>query len=139
MTARELTRELVTRAAYAPVAASVDGAALAAHAASEGACRDLSRSLGMSGFKALLTRALRQAELRHPLLRGVRVRSEGDPVLDGISELLAEHGPVAVAAALEAALEEMLGLLGRLIGDDMVARLLAQATRVGTHDDRNAT
>ncbi|MEP6991496.1 MAG: hypothetical protein ABJA80_11260 [bacterium] len=139
MTAHELTRELVARASYAPSASSVDGAALAAHAACEGACRDLSRSLGVSGFRALLTRALQQAEVRHGLLRDVRVRADGDPCLAGISELLAEHGPVDVAAALEAALEEMLSLLGRLIGDDMVARLIGQASRVGTRDDRNAT
>jgi hypothetical protein len=38
------------------------------------------------------------------------------------------HGAAAAAAGLEAALETLVGLLGRLIGEDMAAQLIEAST-----------
>ncbi|MEO8336024.1 MAG: hypothetical protein ABI664_13685 [bacterium] len=130
LSAQELSRRLITNAAFALGAGALGAGALgagalgAALAASEAACRELARSLGGAGFNALLTRALLQAEAEHPLLKDIHVGHSGEPILGGAAEIVAAHGPAAVAAALEAMLAIMFGLLGRLIGDDMVPRLV---------------
>ena len=117
-----LARRLIARAALEPN--GVENEAYAARAAGERASRVLSRSLGPSGFNAMLARALAQAEVGHPLLKDLRVAPLSEPILLEISGLITAHGAPAVAAALEAALEVMFGLLGRLIGEDMVVRLV---------------
>ena len=122
--ARELTRRLVTR-----VAVESDGpdtGAYAVQAACEATYRELTRRLGPAGSHALLTRALAQALAEYPFLQGVRVGRQTDPTLDGMTAIVEAYGAPAVAAGLEAMLEKLLGLLGRLIGDDMVARLVEQ-------------
>lgn len=133
--AQELTRRLVANAAAETGADGSAGAA--AHTASERACRDLSRSLGVAGFNALLTRALMQAETEHPLLKDIHVGHNAEPVLGGVAELVAAHGPASVAAALEAMLAAIFGLLGRLIGDDMVPRLVERKEPNGTHAEKD--
>jgi hypothetical protein len=134
--AQELTRRLVARVASENGAAG--DSALASRTACERACRDLGRSLGAAGFNALLTRALAQAEAEHPLLAGVRIGRAGEPVLGGLDELIAQNGAPAVDAGLECMLATMLGLLGRLIGDDMVPRLLEHETPDQMHDHKDA-
>jgi hypothetical protein len=54
-----------------------------------------------------------------------------------MTAIVEAYGAPAVAAGLEAVLERLLGLLGRLIGDDMVARLVEQSAIVGTKDDED--
>jgi hypothetical protein len=130
--AQELTRRLVAKAA-----AENGAAGATAHAyqiASERACRELSRSLGAAGFNALLTRSLALAEADYPLLKGVRVGRSGETMLGGLDDLVAQNGAPNVDAALECMLATMLGLLGRLIGDDMVPRLLERIVPVDTPD-----
>ncbi|MDB4892946.1 MAG: hypothetical protein JWL61_4801 [Gemmatimonadetes bacterium] len=130
--ALELTRRLVANAAAQNGATGVN--ARASHIASERACRDLSRSLGVAGFTALLTRALSQAELDHPLLKGIHLGHGSEPVLNGLDDLVAQHGGSKVDAGLESMLATMFGLLGRLIGEDMVPRLLERVAPIETHD-----
>ena len=79
LSARALTRRLIVRAS-ARLDAS-DNGMLAVHAASERACLELSRSLGPTGFKELLTRALAQEGAEHPLLKDVRIGGPPQPVL----------------------------------------------------------
>lgn len=134
--ARELTRLLVARASTHGDASN--GAAHAVYVASESACRELSRSLGATGFNALLTRALAQTELVHPILKQIRIGRPTEPVLGGIDALVETHGDSAVVAGLEAMLETLFGLLGRLIGDDMVPRLVEPRGLVGTTDAEDA-
>ena len=110
---RALARRLIARAALEPNGR--ENEAYAARAACDGAARGLSRCLGSSGFVAMLTRGLAQAEVEHPLLKELRVAPRSEPILLEISGLIILHGAPAVAAALEAALEGMFGLLGRLI------------------------
>lgn len=107
---------------------------LPVHAACERACVNLSRSLGASGFSALITRALVQAQGEHPILSEISLGRPPRPVLGDITRLASVHGAPAVTAGLEAILESMVGLLGRLIGMDVVARLLEHTPSVETHD-----
>ena len=73
----------------------------------------------------LLTRAVAEAREEHPLLKDIRV-GQDDPVLDGVEGAVEAHGAPAVTAALESVLVTLLSLLGRLVGDDMAARLVEQ-------------
>ena len=129
---RALARRLIARAALEPN--GMESEAYAARAACESAARLLSRCLGPSGFIAMLTRALAQAEVEHPLLKELRAAPRSEPILFEISGLITLHGAPAVAAALEAALEGMFGLLGRLIGEDMVVRLVERNPTRGTQE-----
>ena len=113
-----------------PSTSGPDSAALAVQAACERTYRELTRTAWPKWVRALLTRALAQAQAEHPLLKEIRVGRGG---LDGVTAAVQAHGAPAVAAALEAVLETLLDLLGRLIGDDMVARLVEQSA-----PDRNA-
>jgi hypothetical protein len=104
-----------------------EGTAVAAGVACERICRTLARTLGAIGSRALLTRALSQARAEHPALQDLSISAKADVALDGISLAAAAHGEPAVVAGLETVLSELLALLGRLIGKDMVARLVAQS------------
>lgn len=136
LSARDVTQRLLLRAT-----ASGDSAQphVAATVACESACRELSRSLGASGFNALLTRALAQAEREHPLLKGLRAGRPPEVFLGGITTLVQQHGSTAVGAGLMSVLEEMISLLGRLIGVEMVARLVERRSPDETHDGEEVT
>ena len=47
----------------------------------------------------------------------------------GVGEMVETHGASAVAAGLESLLATVLALLGRLIGEDITAQILAHPTR----------
>src|ERR1700737_3310577 len=124
LNARELTSRLLARA---PTRSDPrDSNDLVVHVTCERTYRALTRSLGPAGSQALLTRALTLAQGQHPILRQLRVGSPPGAALDGVADLIQAHGATAVAAGLEAVLETLLGLLGRLIGNDMVAQLVEQ-------------
>ncbi|MEO8621033.1 MAG: hypothetical protein ABI625_08200 [bacterium] len=139
----ELTRRILAHASVMgdapdgvlPIGGTSDGIALAILGASERVCQSLYRTLGSSGFNALLTRALAQAEVDHPLLAEIRVRVNSKHILGDMTSLVRTHGAPAVAAALEETLEKMFTVLGRLIGDDMVARLVDHGSPTNTHDE----
>ncbi|CAN5123532.1 hypothetical protein BH09GEM1_BH09GEM1_12940 [soil metagenome] len=133
--ARELTRRLVQREAWQRDVPVDD--AFAVLTAGERACRELSRSLGAPGFNALLTRALHNAQAEFPFLAGVRVDPASPHVLGGVPELVQSHGAAPVAAALTASLVSMFTMLGLLIGDDMVARLVERDSPASPHDDED--
>jgi hypothetical protein len=128
---QELTRRLVARASTG--SEGPDASALAVLAACERTHRELTRRLGQTGSNALLTRALAQARTGHPVLKAIRIGSNAKSSLDGVAEALKVHGVSQVAAGLETTLEKLLDLLSRLIGDDMVVRLVGQST-----DNENA-
>ena len=137
LSARELTRRLVARAAAQGGAA--DSVALAVHAAVEHTYHELARSVGAAGSRALLVRAVAQAQVEHPLLKELRIGRDSEPGVDGVGDLVQAKGAAAVSAGLEALLEAVLGLLGRLVGDEMVPRLVDYSTLVGMHDDGELT
>ena len=133
---RDLTRRLVSRAAAGCTGPDAD--ALAAASACELACAELSLSLGPPGFEALLRRALVEAEPEFPFLASLRLKRHGEHILDDVARLTQDVGAARVAKALETVLESMFAALGRLIGDDLVARLVERDMPVATQDDGSA-
>jgi hypothetical protein len=79
----------------------------------------LVRLIGVEGFRALLTRAQREA----PWLAAVTVTAEG--ALVGFSEAAHGQDPAAVTAGGQALLAHFLGLLHTFIGETLTLRLLA--------------
>lgn len=69
-------------------------------------------------------RALAEAHADHPSLRSLRATASPDPVLEGLEASVRAHGAEAVAAGLTSSLVALFELLGRLIGEDMTARLV---------------
>ena len=95
--------------------------------------------MGFDGCHALFTRALAQARVEHPALSSIALRVRSDPYVYGVAESIAAHGDEQVAAALEAMLIYVVDLLGRIIGDDMAAKLIEQSivsTRGASNSDR---
>src|SRR5687768_6194120 len=99
----------------------------AARAACDNLYWELSRWVGFDGCHALFTRALATTRIDHPPLNNIALRLRSDPYLDGIRESIATHGDERVAAALEAMLMHVVDLLGRIIGEDMAAKLIEQS------------
>ncbi len=129
--ARALTRRLISRAGNGKTESDAQIPAILA--ACELACEELSLSLGAPGFNVLLRRALALNAGAHPALNDLRVNSNAQPVFGDVPALVEKHGPEAVAAGLAAALESIFTLLGRLIGDDLVARLVEPDTMAKMH------
>ena len=132
---QELARQLVARAERK--GAAQRSAALTAFSACEVTYRALARSIGGAGANALLARARAQTLKTHPVLREIRIDQGEDDGLSGINAVIEKHGSSDSAAGLEALLEVLLTLLGRFVGTDLVARLVAQSTTIGTreHED----
>lgn len=130
--AHELTQRLVLRASTGRN--GPEASVLAVQSACEFACAELSLSLGPPGFYALLKRALVQAEPEYPFLKNVRVNRHTSPVFDGLGPLVEENGAAQVASALESVLDLMFTALGRLIGEDLVERLVEREVTVATPD-----
>jgi hypothetical protein len=86
-----------------------------------GALRD---TMGEEGCDALLARALARAEAEHPTLITIRRVNGSSLHLEGITAGIEAHGVPAVAAANEALLAALVEILVRLIGEDMVMRLI---------------
>ena len=119
------------REAPDPLAASVQlGRQLAA---------ELSRWFGPFGYHALLTRALADARVDHPVLRGVHVGAPPAPELDGLADAARAHGAGAAVAGVEAVLASLIDLLGRLIGDDLAVTLIDRTILAMAPDGGNAT
>lgn len=117
--ARDLAERLVAReAGTAP-----DGAS-AAYAAWQRAHAALARWLGATGTHALATRALTEAHPDHPSLGSLQVALPPDPIFQGLEASVRTHGAEAVAVGLTSSLAELFELLGRLVGEDMTARLV---------------
>jgi hypothetical protein len=78
----------------------------------------LSKLVGVAGFHALLARALSQAKLKAPSLKGVRTKPDG--TLEGLSEVSRQNR----AIALEDLLVQLLGLLIAFIGEELTTQLM---------------
>jgi hypothetical protein len=79
----------------------------------------LNRWFGPFGYHALITRSLAEAAMTHPALVKVRVRSELDPIVEGLADAAIVYGSDAVRNATVAVLTALIGLLSRLVGEDM--------------------
>jgi hypothetical protein len=80
--------------------------------------------LGSDGFRMLLARALKRAQVEHELLRAVRAEREGEAPLVGLREAARARSAAEVEAALESTVVELLGLIARFLGPDMAVRLV---------------
>jgi hypothetical protein len=83
----------------------------------------LGRWIGAEGYGALLKRALEQARVEHPALGGLSCLG-GDGLLT--TAAVRAHGAGEVAAGFVALVAGLIELLGRIIGDEMALRLVAQ-------------
>lgn len=94
----------------------------------EDRCRRLTVSLrdalGPDGCSALLTRALTECEPKHPVLKHMRGADGREVQLDGVSAAIGLYGSEAAEAGIDALLTSLVGILGKLIGEDMALRLL---------------
>jgi hypothetical protein len=127
MTSRLIAREPGSRD-------TPDATVAAAQAACERLNRELSRWVGANGSLALFTRALAEARAAHPVLAAIRVRTRSQASLEGVPETIQKHGAAATADGLTSLLATLLELLGRLIGDDMVMRLVEQGNQNDMQD-----
>lgn len=84
----------------------------------------LCEALGLDGCSALLDRALAECEPKHPVLKHMRGRDGREIQLTGISVAVERHGYDAAEAGVDAILTSLVGILGKLIGEDMALRLL---------------
>jgi hypothetical protein len=130
---REIAHRLINR--HGADRSGGGGSARAAAAACDDLYRDLSRWVGPDGCHALFVRAYVQARIDHPALEQIQLRASAEPYLDGAAESIKANGDAATAAAVESMLVALLELLARLIGADMVARLV-QGAAPWTGSDR---
>ncbi len=81
----------------------------------------LATLMGITGFHALLSRALVLANVEVPWLRAVHVKADGS--LERLGELEAQAAPEVIANGQVVLLAQLLGLLVAFIGEDMTLRL----------------
>ena len=118
----ELARQLIER--QAKRTSGPDPASAAARAACDHLYRGLSRWFGAEGSRALFVRVLRNSREQQPALACIEIGNSAEGRgLAGVSKAVAQAGDTEVAAALEVLLTELIDLLGRFIGDDMVVTL----------------
>ena len=79
--------------------------------------------IGRAGYHLLLSRALKKAKEKHPVLAAVRVERNGRTYLSGM-DALQEEGDVGAAETL---LSEFIALTARFLGADMAIRLVRQS------------
>jgi hypothetical protein len=84
----------------------------------------LLRWFGPEGFHAVLSRALATARKGHPALAHVRINPRGEAWLTELTANAHAYRPAELRDALVALVGATIALLSRLIGDDLVRRLL---------------
>ena len=104
------------------------------HEALKAACaedRDIwaiyANNFGPDGFDAVLSRALATARKAHPALAHVRIEPRSEARLTELATNARTYRLAELHDALQALLAAMIALLTRLIGDDLVRRLLQEA------------
>jgi len=123
---RAFARRLVEQAgAEAPERTVVDAGERVLQALGE----RLSFLVGSAGLHMMFVRALKRAQEDHALLGAVLPAQNGGPLLTGLEEAAEEAGAgrQEVLAAVEAVITELIGLLARLLGAEMAARLVRQS------------
>jgi hypothetical protein len=136
-TARELTHRLISQAT--PRGDEPGAAAVAARDACECVAVEFSRWVGSRGYDALMSRVLAEARHAYPALDDIHYQIRPEPGLTGVAESIERHGAVATARALSALLETILGLLTRLIGDDLVVTFVENSMKNGRRLDSERT
>lgn len=89
--------------------------------------RHLTALIGPAGFAALSVRALALARPRHPVLAGFSYGAVQGERLAGLRTPAPEYAPPAVRDALDALVAHFLAVFVRLIGAELVLRLVREA------------
>ena len=95
----------------------------------------LLRWFGPDGFHAVLSRALATARKGHPALAHVRIEPRSEARLTELAASAHKYRPAEICDALLALVAATIALLSRLIGDDVVQRLLQHAWPPETPND----
>jgi hypothetical protein len=127
-TSYEFARSLISSRTTSVDDRELAGAA-AAHEVSEQLYVALSHWVGIEGSFALFHRAMSSARLDHPALRCILLNARSDLLMEGVGDAVHLHGESTVVESLATLLAGVIDLLGRLIGDDMAATLVEQATQ----------
>jgi hypothetical protein len=98
----------------------------------------LLRWFGPDGFHAVLSRALATARKGHPALAHVRIESRSEARLTELAANAHTYPPAELRDAMQALVATTIALLSRLIGDDLVRRLLQDAWPQETPNDTEA-
>ncbi|MEA2706455.1 MAG: hypothetical protein QOH22_1243 [Gemmatimonadaceae bacterium] len=122
--ARTIVRRLIDSRGFA----EAEGDTSARAAAGDYLYRELSRWVGSDGCHALFTRALGEARTEYPPLGQINLRVGSEPYVGGVAETVVAYGDTATSKALESMLVRLVELLGRLIGDDMAAKLIDRSS-----------
>jgi hypothetical protein len=88
--------------------------------------KHLASWFGRDGSHAVLARALDRTRADHPALADARLELGGERLLTGAHGQASENNLSDIGAALVALVAAVIGLLTRLIGPDMVMRLVDQ-------------
>jgi len=104
------------------------------HQAAEWLLEELSERMtpliGRAGYHLLLSRALKKAKEKHPVLAAVRVERNGKTYLSGMDALRKEEEEgegESDEGAAETLLSEFIALTARFLGADMAIRLVRQS------------
>lgn len=128
LTSSEVARRILARdslaRAHGTGSATAETAILALQRSCTRVTDALRNSMGDAGCAALLARALARTEGAHPVLKDLHGRADEGIRLDSIAASANAHGVESVTAAIEALIGAVVDILTRLIGDDMVLRLL---------------
>ncbi|MCA1674547.1 MAG: hypothetical protein LC799_20945 [Actinobacteria bacterium] len=84
----------------------------------------LTRWIGFEGYRALVDRALAQAQAEHPAVAGLQCQG-GD--VEGMAAAVGVHSAAEVREGILALVARLVDLLSRLIGEEMAVRLVEQA------------
>jgi hypothetical protein len=121
---RSLARTLLNGRNAAPGA---DAQAQAAELVLQRLAERISPLVGAGGFHLLLQRALRRTRAEHPWLDAVQIDPEMPWRLPGMAEAARDRPAAEAAAAAQALLAELIGLLARFLGADMAIGLVQQS------------
>jgi len=83
--------------------------------------------IGPEGFDALFARALALTRAEYPMLAGIHYEAANGYGLTGLRESAHEHAPTDLLDALVTVTAHFLAVLVRLIGADLVVRLMREA------------
>lgn len=120
---RERVRHFISLRTTSGEAPEVANAASALAAAND-LYRDLSQWVGHDGSHALFSRSFAQARARHPALADLKLSVRSEPYLTNLAKIIKAHGDSDAGAGIEAMLVALFDLLSRLIGDDILTRLI---------------
>ena len=80
--------------------------------------------IGRTGYRALLSRGIREAALDHERLAGTWIPATTDSVAGAVEEVLRELDPEERQDAVRRILEALVKNLEHLLGEELTARLL---------------